>query len=531
MKKKTILFPVFLLILTLALAACGKTGTGSQDINESDSLKNAEESLNKDGSYTVKKGDLYIGINYLFEDGEYWELMTVCKSGKVVDCGRNSALMRFMLKEEYVGKTYEEAFKEFFYLNRPEEDHGEVKKISLIIMDDDKESKYESMLKDLRDEIAPKAEIAFTRDDKWHFDEAIVDFTLDYVVRLKEEEGRKAEEAARIQAEEDRIKAEDEKHAAEEEERRKEEEWLNSPVSTMAEIRERYEKNARNFTLSNDLVMDFDEGVPIDIEINCDNHAVIIKGCFGMELKGSEVSQRCIELKNASSVDMSGFSISDVSFKDENWAPEDRENGARYYHIIDIFNTSYKDVTYPEGILNRDDFDGRDYSVFEGYFMCEINDDGDQECITFVGPRATYEYQHEKDTAVVTEILTKGDALSILGEDYHGGYDVWTDVTVDVGNVTLPNQDYMGMTLRPGAKLKVTGTIALTGGKLDWEVNESDQLDLRGLTLVKKHPSPDMVKIRYNSKAGLNTDLLNVKAGKGKVSYVLGEEVFDISIW
>ncbi|MBO7357345.1 MAG: hypothetical protein J6U37_02310, partial [Lachnospiraceae bacterium] len=296
-------------------------------------------------------------------------------------------------------------------------------------------------------------------------------------------------------------------------------------------IRERFAEDVVDFTLSGDLVIDFDEDVPIDIEINCENHAVTIKGCFKKQLKSSEVTHRCIELKDASSVDMSDFSIGEDAFLDEYWLPGEGEHSECYFHIVDIFNTSYKEVAYPASIPNRDDIDGRDFSIFEGYFMYEINDDGDGECVTYVGPRATVESRREQDMAVVTEILTKGDPAALLGEDFQGQYEVWTDITVDVGNVTLPNQDYTGIILRPGAKLTVKGTITLTGGKLDWVVTESDQLDLTGLTLIKKHPSPDMVKIRYDKKAGLNTDLLSAKAGKGKISYVLGENSFDISIW
>ena len=96
MKKTANILLSLLLMISMALAGCGQSKT--EPASESDSLKNAEESLNKDGSYSVAKGDLYSGVNYQFDDGEYWELMTVCKGGKVVDCARNSALMHFMVK-------------------------------------------------------------------------------------------------------------------------------------------------------------------------------------------------------------------------------------------------------------------------------------------------------------------------------------------------------------------------------------------------------------------------------------------------
>jgi len=79
--------------------------------------------------------------------------------------------------------------------------------------------------------------------------------------------------------------------------------------------------------------------------------------------------------------------------------------------------------------------------------------------------------------------------------------------------------------------VKISGTITLTGGKLDFTVCESEQLDIRGLTLIKQHPSPDMVKIRYELSAGLNTGLLQAKAGKGTIKFTLGESAYDITIW
>ena len=199
--------------------------------------------------------------------------------------------------------------------------------------------------------------------------------------------------------------------------------------------------------------------------------------------------------------------------------------------MVHIFNTSYKNVTFPSWIKNRDDINDITLPIFEGYFMYEINDDGDQESISYTGPRATYEVRHEKEQNVITEILTKGDGCDILGEDYRGEYDVWTDVTVDVGNVTLPNQDYMGIRLRPGAKLTVNGTVTITGGTLSFEICEGDQLDLTGLTLIKKHPSPDMVKVRYERNLKVNEELLKAKAGSGSINFTLSETSYDITIW
>ncbi|MCR5720840.1 MAG: hypothetical protein K6G72_00620 [Lachnospiraceae bacterium] len=537
MKKKPIFLFALILAFSLLISCGGKTkskddnagGSGFKDAEQS--LEKAVESLNSDGSYTVKAGNRYIGINYLFEDGEYWELMLICDGDKVVDCARNSALERFMYKEEYIGSTYEQAFLDFYNLNRPVEDHGALSKISLIIMKNDKADKYEKVLERIKEKIDANALTGITEDDEWHFNEVIKNFTIDYVARMEDDEKRKAEEAeneARIEAE--RL-AEEEKRRAEEEKRLLEEELLNSPVTDNKELKERYEKGVRSFTLASEITLNLEEWTPVDVLIDCAGKAVTISGCFDRELTQDD-SGRCIELRNASSVDLSGFTVADGCFKNENWLPDEtRENGAMGISVVNIINTSYKNVSFPSWVKNRDTINDLDLSIFEGYFWYEINDDGDEESISYIGPRATYEVRNEKEKAVVMEILTKGDAYDFLGEEFRGEYDIWTDITVDVGSITLPNQDYMGIRLRPGAKLTVEGTITITGGTLNFQISEGNQLDLTGLTLIKKHPSPDMVKVRFERNLKVNEELLKAKAGNGKASYVLGEISFDISIW
>ena len=131
----------------------------------------------------------------------------------------------------------------------------------------------------------------------------------------------------------------------------------------------------------------------------------------------------------------------------------------------------------------------------------------------------------------MTAILTEGDADSVLEDPDHRINEFWTEMEIDVGDVVLPDQDYQMFKLHPGAKLKISGKIALTGGKLDWEVSEPDQLDIRDLTLVKKHASPDMVKVRFDPTIGINEDLLQAKAASGKIMFNKGDSSYDITIW
>ena len=108
---------------------------------------------------------------------------------------------------------------------------------------------------------------------------------------------------------------------------------------------------------------------------------------------------------------------------------------------------------------------------------------------------------------------------------------IWTKVTVNVGNAKIPKVEPQEIKIMKGGKLTVKGTIAVTGGRLNFTIYGSDYLDIRNLKLTKKHPSPDMVKIRYNKKAGINTKLLKAKATKGKLKIKKGMDSVDITIW
>ena len=509
----------------------GNSQFAESEYDDASALETAKNSLNSDGSYMVQKGDLYIGINYTFENDEYLELMTVCKKGEVVDCGRNCPLERFMYKEEYLGKTYEQAFLDFYYINAPVEGYGVPVRITILIMEKDKKSKYDDVLARIRDAIAPDAETDYLTDDEKHFNEAIEDTAKDIAARMEDEGRRRIEESENEARIEVKRLAEEEERRREEEERRKEEEWLFSPVASVADIKERYEKGVTDFTLASDIAIDMSDGFPTYIKLDCDGHSVTLKGIYRENFKDHE---RGIEIWNAGSVDLSGLVIDRTAINDEDFIPETDSmspSDNAYIGIVTICDTFYKNVTFPSDIPLKETFDERDLSIFEGYLVCEISDEGDRESITYVGPITSYEKRQEWEEAVVTEILTKGDAYDLLGEDYHGEVLLYTDISVDVGSVTLPEQDYMGMSLKPGAKLKVSGRIALTGGKLDWTVSEAGQLDITGLTLVKKHPSPDMVKIRYNSAAGINTALLQARAASGTIKFALGDSSYDITIW
>ena len=87
------------------------------------------------------------------------------------------------------------------------------------------------------------------------------------------------------------------------------------------------------------------------------------------------------------------------------------------------------------------------------------------------------------------------------------------------------------MTLKPGASLKITGSITLTGGRLGWQVSEYSQLDINGLTLVKKHPSPDMLKISFSPSVGIDTSKLNCKGSGGTIKFDISDSSYNVTIW
>ena len=108
---------------------------------------------------------------------------------------------------------------------------------------------------------------------------------------------------------------------------------------------------------------------------------------------------------------------------------------------------------------------------------------------------------------------------------------IWTKVTVNVGKAKIPNVEPQEIKIMKGGKLTVKGTIAVTGGRLNFTIYGSDCLDIRNLKLTKKHPSPDMVKIRLGKNVKPNMKLLKSKATKGKVKVAKGSGSVDITIW
>jgi len=167
----------------------------------------------------------------------------------------------------------------------------------------------------------------------------------------------------------------------------------------------------------------------------------------------------------------------------------------------------------------------------DDFVVYRISDEGDECIIEYRGPSSTYEERHELEVKIVTAVLTEGDAESVINSNNPSDVKIWTEVEVDVGEVDLPDQDYQEIQIMPGGKLTIKGTIGVTGGRLNFTVYDTDCLDIRELVLVKKHLTPDMVKIRFERGLEINTDLLQATTDEGEIMFDMGEDSYNITIW
>lgn len=503
----------------LCMSACGETGSSTEETSPrpSTNLETLKEvELNTDGSYTPKSGNRYVGIRIAFEDGEDWQFYTICNGDTVVDCGVNSQMSELTVKDDFIGKSYKDAFVDFFKFHSQYDDHGKVKEIQLMTPEGgDSEKEYASVLKELAKEIAPKADTGYMGEDKERFIERISIYTEGYAARVAEAKGEIEREKEREAEQQRQLKEEEERKQAE----KAEEEWRTKPVKSVAEIRERLDKGIDEVTLGADIAIDVSAD-PLDgTLIHCDGHSVTVNGTWPA-VNAHKDGRTGIELDNAGMVDLSGLSVDTDSIVHSEWL-------GRGYNIVAIKETSYKNVTAPSGYEPNNP---PECPPFTGYIGYGIDDEGMNEGFGYQGPRTTYEEQNALETKVVTAILTEGDADSVEG-DYYSDFAIWTNLEIDVGNVVLPNQDYQFLTLKPGSSLKISGSITLTGGRLGWSVSEYSQLDISGLTLVKKHPSPDMLKITYNPATGIDTSKLNCKGGGGTIKFDQSDNSYNVTIW
>ena len=516
MKRFTAIVLALSIVFTVALSGCSGKAGGSVDSDSSvsgnaggnESVSPQEPDEGPTPAPEPVEGVNYIGVRV--ETGHNggnvaMDLYMICNGDIITDCGTSDYTPGFR-KEEFVGKTYKIGIRDFIGLIKADPNLKVTDIGAIIAGDEDYESYREG----------------FDEGKNEHYRE----ITVDGAARETEEkfiemcrmsdEKYKGEWKALVDGEggggaPDGGNPGGDNHPEQ------------PPVKTLDELREQMKSGINRVTLAGDITIDVSKDDIFGIAINCNKHAVTITG----KLDGNAAYKKAgkdtlFELENASAVKLSGLFVSTKSFTKDNFAKKE-------VRIVVIHDTNKKNVSWPKGVSGN--VDTRNMSPLSAFICYNITSKGDFMDLTYHGPSVSYAERNKLETAMAKQILTKGK--SNIKDDRGNKIDcqIWTKVTVNVGKAKIPKVEPQEITIMKGGKLTVKGTIAVTGGRLNFTVKGSDCLDIRSLKLTKKHPSPDMVKIRYNRKAGINTKLLKAKATKGKLKLKKGTESVDITIW
>ena len=286
----------------------------------------------------------------------------------------------------------------------------------------------------------------------------------------------------------------------------------------MQELKEYYQQGILDVSASGDIVIDVSESTLENMRIDAKGYNITVEGQWPATVTPEK--NRGIEIVNAGLVNMSQLDINEDMFDEQAWI-------GKVYTFVAIFDTDYNKVSFPAGMTPNWN---PEVAPFKGFLSCGYDEAELKENVSYRGPYISYEEQNKLDIANVTMIITEGDLLED-GIDSKSDYPIWTNVELDIGEVVLPNQDYQHITVKPGGSLKITGKITITGGRLDWSVTGNGQLDISGVTLVKRHPSPDMMIIRCRGFSDLDVSLLQPRAESGIIKFSLSDESYSITIW
>ena len=318
-------------------------------------------------------------------------------------------------------------------------------------------------------------------------------------------------------------------------------EWICASQSDLDSVidfmRERGIEGVRSIKISKDLTLSLNSSSQYkDIALDCNGQKITIAGNFVVDTDNVQP----LTLQNAGSVDLSGLNVdmdSARNLKPGGPRPEETEEQAYWntqnsrVDIVRISGTPEGNIIIPE-LFEREDSVERSEktdSIFDPYCVYETKPD--EICLRVVGPADDYDARKEKETKVLEQLFANGEYHSMTGQTSNNFYYVCTDITMDIGECTLPNMDYDAISVGKGGHLTLTGTLYITGGTFKMETFQHDGIDIRGLTIVKKHPSPDMIHIGYDPAEGIDDDLYKCKTASGTIYYTKGSDKVAITVW
>ena len=516
MKKITAAMLALSITFTVLLSGCsGKAGDSAADSSSVSGNAGGNESVSpqepNEGPTPSPKpveGVNYIGVRV--ETGHNggivaMDLYMICNGDIITDCGTSEYTPGFR-KEEFVGRPYWDGVRNYIGLIKADPNLNVVGLGAMIAGEEDYES-YRARFDEGKNEHYRQIDVdGAARETEEKFIE---------MCRMSDEK-YKGEWKALVDGEggggaPDGGNPGGDNHPEQ------------PPVKTLDELREQMKSGINRVTLAGDITIDVSKDDIFGIAINCDKHAVTITG----KLDGNAAYKKAgkdtlFELENASAVKLSGLSVSTKSFTKDNFAKKE-------VRIVVIHDTNKKNVSWPKGISGN--VDTRNMSPLSAFICYNITSKGDFMDLTYHGPSVSYAERNKLETAMAKQILTKGKSRVKDDSGHKIDCVIWTKVTVNVGKAKIPNVEPQEIKIMKGGKLTVKGTIAVTGGRLNFTIYGSDCLDIRNLKLTKKHPSPDMVKIRLGKNVKPNMKLLKPKATKGKVKVAKGSGSVDITIW
>lgn len=497
-------------ILATAMAAtlaCSVLLTGCKGKEPDTSVPDntGETNVQVTGDYVLPEYDHCVGMMIETDVHTYKMFFLCAEDDNVVDCGTSEYVPRYD-KADYVGKPYEPALKFFFYLIDGQPDQ-KIVNVSPIIAEDEDVSKYSQVFQRIKDECFPDMPLDPIIESRDFFEQSVIESDASYKGMWKE-----------------LVDGENNNNPGQGPDNNPpppQTPTYDTPAMSVEEIIQRKAEGAGDIEVGCDITIDLSKDNVYDMHLLCDGHKITIKGSID-EKKIIKDHFDILVIENASEVDMSQFDVSPDDFTDADFI-------GRNLSVVKVRNTSYKNVTFPAGLPESQE--DKFISPMDDFVTYRISDEGDECIIEYRGPSSTYEERHELEVKIVTAVLTEGDAESVIDSNNPGDVKIWTEVEVDVGEVDLPDQDYQEIQIMPGGKLTIKGTIGVTGGRLNFTVYDTDCLDIRELVLVKKHLTPDMVKIRFERGLEINTDLLQATTDEGEIKFDMAEDSYNITIW